>query len=215
VQLGDDEQEGKPKRMSVPKGITPLEMPFQKALDLLALPRTLGQHPESQKDILAHIGRFGPYVQHQRVYASIKDPDDVFTIGYDRAMELIAEKEAKNKPLRELGLHPESGEPVNIFIGRYGPYVKHVKTNVSFGKDIEPESLTMEQALVLLAEKEGSKGKKKTAKKKTAKKKSAKKKTAKKSTAKKSTAKKKTAAKSTAARKATANKKTAPKAAKK
>ncbi len=195
VQLGDDEQEGKPKRMSVPKGVTPLEMPFQQALDLLALPRRLGEHPESGKDILAHIGRFGPYVQHQRVYASIKVPEDVFTISYDRAMELILEKEAKNKPLRELGVHPETTEPINIYVGRYGPYVKHIKTNVSLAKDMDPESVTLEQAIVLIAEKEGSKGKKKTAKKKTAKKKTAKKKTAKKKTAKKKTAAKKTAAK--------------------
>ncbi|NNE34756.1 MAG: type I DNA topoisomerase, partial [Rhodothermales bacterium] len=134
VQLGDDEQEGKPKRMSVPRGVAAADLTFEQALDLLALPRTLGQHPESGKDILAHIGRFGPYVKHQRVFASIKDPDDVFTIAFPRAMELIAEKEAKNKPLRELGAHPETGEPINIFVGRYGPYVKHIKTNVSLGK---------------------------------------------------------------------------------
>lgn len=211
VQLGDDEQEGKPKRMSVPRGVSASELTFPQALELLALPRTLGQHPESGKDILAHIGRFGPYVQHQRVYASIKDPDDVFTISYDRAMELIAEKEAKNKPVRSLGEHPETQEPIAIYNGRYGLYVKHLKTNASLGKDVDPESVTLEQALAMIADKEGAKGGKKTAKKKTAKKKAAKKKSAAKKTTAKKAATKKAATKEVTTKKATAKKVTAKK----
>ncbi|MCB0718321.1 MAG: type I DNA topoisomerase [Bacteroidetes bacterium] len=220
VQLGDDDQEGKPKRQSVPKGINPTELTFEKAVDLLALPRKLGEHPESGKDVLANIGRFGPYVQHQRTFASLKEPDTVFDVSFDRAMELIAEKEQRNKPLKTLGEHPESGEPVDVLVGRYGPYVKHMKTNVSLGKDADIDALTLDQAVAMIAEKAGSKGgggkKKAAAKKASAKKSAAKKASAKKSAAKKPAAKKaaskKTAAKKGAAKKTAATKSGAKKA---
>lgn len=187
VQLGEDIEGTKPKRMSIPRGVEPSNVDLPMAVDLLGLPRELGVHPESGKPILANIGRYGPYVQHQRVYASLKDPDDVLTVELDRALELILQKEKKNQPLRELGLHPESGEPVNILNGRYGPYVKHIKTNASLPKNKEVDEVTLEEALELLAAKEKSPAKKKSARKKTAKKKTARKKTA----AKKKTAKKK------------------------
>ncbi len=202
VQLGDDEQEGRPKRISVPKGVDPAAVDFAVGLQLIDLPRKLGPHPETGKDIQVSIGRFGPYVQHQRTFASIKDPDNLFDIQFDRGLELILKKEERNKPLRSLGDHPESGDPVAIFNGRYGPYVKHQKTNASLPKDAEVEKVTLGEALVLLAEKEAKKG----GKKKATKKKAAKKKTAKKKTAKRKTAKKKKVAKKKVAKKKSAKK---------
>lgn len=187
VQLGDDEQAGKPKRMSLPKGVEPADVTFALALDLLALPRTLGDHPETGKPIKANIGRYGPYVQHGSTYASLKKDDDVLRIDLDRALELLSEKESKTKPMRVLGQHPETGEPVEVWEGRYGPYVKHQKTNASLQKDQAPESITMDEALALLAAKSTSNGKgKKSSRKKTTSKKS----TTKKSTARKSASKK-------------------------
>jgi DNA topoisomerase I len=158
VQLGDDDQSGKPKRMSLPKGMDAGEVNLQTALDLLALPRALGVHPESGQPIQANIGRFGPYVQHSGVFASLTAQDDVLTVNLDRALELLAKKEGKNKPLRVLGPHPETGDPVEILEGRYGPYVKHQKTNASLPKGMEPEAVTMETALQLLSDREGAKG---------------------------------------------------------
>ncbi len=160
VQLGEDDSKPKPKRQSLPKGMAKTEATLPLAIDLLNLPRDLGSHPESGKPIKANIGRYGPYVQHGSVYASLKKDDDVLTVGLDRALELLAEKERKNKPLRELGEHPESGEPVEVWAGRYGPYVKHKKTNASLPKGMEPEDVTMPVAVDLLVERE-KKGKKK------------------------------------------------------
>lgn len=150
VQLGDDDQAGKPKRMSLPKGVRPEDVTLPMAVGLLSLPRTLGTHPETGKPILANIGRFGPYVQHGSTFASLKKEDDVLRVGLARALELLAEKTQKSRALRTLGEHPETKQPVEIFEGRYGPYVKHGKTNASLPKDRTPESLTMEEALDLL-----------------------------------------------------------------
>ena len=160
VQLGDDDQAGKPKRMSLPKGVEPADVDLQMALDLLNLPRALGDHPESGQPIKASIGRYGPYVQHGSTFASLKKEDDLFTVGLDRALELILEKEAKRKPLRVIGQHPESGDPVEVWSGKYGPYVKHKRTNASLPKDRAPEAVTMEEALSLLAARQASKKKK-------------------------------------------------------
>lgn len=161
VQLGDDEQGGKPKRMSLPKGMEPQAVNLQTALDLLTLPREVGTHPETGQSIKANIGRFGPYVQHGSTFASLTAQDDVLKVGLNRALELLAKKENKNKPIRSLGQHPETGESVEIFEGRYGPYVKHQKTNASLPKGQEPETVTMEEAVKLLAERGAAKGKEK------------------------------------------------------
>ena len=162
IQLGDDEQEGKPKRISIPKGVSPSEVDLDKAVGLLALPRVLGSHPESGNDILANIGRYGPYVQHVRTYASLTAEDDVLEVGLERALELIKKKDKKSAALKSLGNHPETGEPVDVMEGRYGPYVKHQKTNASLPKGVDPNELTMDQAVELLAAKAKSKGKKRT-----------------------------------------------------
>ncbi len=159
VQLGDDDQKGKPKRMSLPRDVQPGEVSLSLAVELLSLPKTLGQHPDTGQAIVANIGRYGPYVQHGSTFASLTKDDNVLEIDLDRALELISKKEAKSKPLRILGAHPESGDPVEIWEGRYGPYVKHGKTNASLPKDRAPEALTMDEALVLLQEKAGAKGK--------------------------------------------------------
>lgn len=159
VQLGDDEQKGKPRRASLPPGVGPGEMTFSLAVDLLELPRTLGVHPETGHPILANIGRYGPYAQHGKTYASLKESDDIFTIDLERALELIAEKEVKSKPLRTIGQHPESGEPVEVWEGRYGPYVKHQRLNATLKNDQAPATVTLEEALHLLEERAAKKGK--------------------------------------------------------
>ncbi len=187
VQLGDDEQSGKPKRISLPKGVQPEDVDLDQAIALIGLPRVIGNHPESGTEIKSNIGRYGPYVQHGRTFASLTPDDDVLTVGLDRALELLAKKEKKSKALRSLGEHPETGEPIEILEGRYGPYVKHLKTNASLPKDTEPEAVTLEQALELLAAKAKSKGKGK--KKKTTRKSSSKKTTGKKTTGKKTNGK--------------------------
>ena len=157
VQMGDDEQEGKPKRISIPKTMDPTTVDFAVALKLLELPRELGNHPETGKVIRTNIGRFGPYVQHGSVFASLTKEDDVLTVGYDRAIELILKKEAKNKPLRVIGDHPETGESIAVWEGRYGPYVKHQRVNASLPKDRPTDAVTLEEAIELLNDKAGKK----------------------------------------------------------
>ncbi len=151
VQLGDDDRPAKPKRVSIPRELAPEGVDLEIAVRLLSLPRVLGPHPESGQDILANVGRYGPYVQHGSTFASLSKDDDVLEVGLDRALELLSRKELRNKPLRTIGKHPESGEPVEIFEGRYGPFVKHGRTNASLPKGLPPEDVTMEAALELLA----------------------------------------------------------------
>jgi len=158
VQLGDNLEEGKPKRISVPKTMEPDQVDHATAVKLLELPRPIGIHPESGKEILANIGRYGPYVQHGSTFASLTKDDDVLTVELERALELIAKKASRNMPLHTLGEHPDSGEQVAIFDGRYGPYVKHQRTNASIPKGTAPEAVTMDLALELLAKKEARKG---------------------------------------------------------
>jgi len=160
LQLGPDDQEGKPKRVSVPPGVSPSDVDETMARRLLDLPRQVGTHPETGKRIDAGIGRYGPYVRHERTYASLTPQDDVLDVGVDRAAELLAAKKRKGRrePLRTVGEHPETGEPVELHDGRFGPYVKHGKTNASLRKEQSPEDLTMEQALELLAAREARKG---------------------------------------------------------
>lgn len=201
LQLGEvvEGEEKKPKRVSIPKNIDPMSIELSKAIDLISLPRRVGHHPEDNRVVNAGIGRFGPYVQHAGKYKSLGKEDDVLTIGLDRAVELLAQAKTRSAPtpIRELGNHPQSEEPLAIFEGRYGPYVKCGKLNATIPKDNDPQTLTLEEGVALInekAEKTGkSVGKKKAPKKKAAKKKAAKKKTSKKKAAKKKSAKKKAA----------------------
>jgi len=174
----------KPKRSSLPKGWSPATLTLEQALTLLALPRQVGPHPEDGKPITAGLGRYGPFVLHDGVYANLPDIEEVFEVGLNRAVALLAEKKASRgargqaaAPLKELGAHPESGDPVQVMAGRFGPYVKCGKINATLPKGTTPEDLTLEAALELVAAKAaaGGKGKKAPAKKAAAKKAPAKK----------------------------------------
>ena len=196
VQLGEEDKEAKekPKRASVPKDWGVANIDLDKGLMLLSLPREVGPHPEDGKVIEAAIGRYGPYVKHGKTYANLESTDEVFEIGLNRAVTVIAEKKAnpgrgrgqQAKPVRELGDHPQTGEPVAIFDGRYGPYVKHMKTNATIPGGVDPDQLTLDHAVELIAARDAKGSKKKATKKKTTKKKATKKKAAKKKTASKS-----------------------------
>ncbi|MEM1397518.1 MAG: type I DNA topoisomerase, partial [Pseudomonadota bacterium] len=159
----------KPKRSSLPKGWTPDSLTEEKALMLINLPRTVGQHPEDGEPILANLGRYGPYVQHQKTYANVGSVEEMLEIGLNRAVALIADKRANPgrrgqstaKVLKDLGKHPSDEQPVQVLEGRYGPYVKHGKTNATLPKDMNPTDINIDQALEILAEKEAKGGKKK------------------------------------------------------
>ncbi|MEW2919289.1 type I DNA topoisomerase [Ruegeria sp. ANG10] len=190
VQRGEPTPENKkPPRASLPRGWSKDDMDLDKALTLLSLPRQIGEHPEGGM-ISSNFGRFGPYLMHQLpeeakpVYANLKDPNDVFEIGMNRAVETLAEKRANPgrgrraaaKPLKELGEHPDGGA-MQVLDGRYGPYVKWEKVNATIPKDIKPEDVTQEMAIELVNERAAKKGTKKKAapKKKAAAKKTTKK----------------------------------------
>lgn len=219
VQLGEvSETNKKPKRASLPKGTDKDNVTMEMAVSLLTLPRLLGTHPDTGAKVQANLGMYGPYVVHDqgkvgKDYRSIKPPDDVLSIGIDRALELLAQPKAVRgssktaTPLKELGAHPESGELINVYDGRYGPYVKHGEINASLSKDESVENFTLQKALDLLAAKEAAGGGKSSSKsKKSTKTTAAKSETAAKKT---TTAKKTTAAKSeTVAKKTTATKST-------
>jgi DNA topoisomerase-1 len=198
IQLGEPEDKKKPKRASIPKGEDPHEVTFERAQMLLSLPREVGEHPETGKKIMAAIGRYGPYVAHEGKYGRLDSIEEVFTVGVNRAVDVLASAKKGGRrgpqPIRELGTHPDDGEVINVFSGRYGPYVKHGKINATLPDSVPPEEVTLEQALELIAAK-AAKGpkKKKVVKKKMAKKKAtAKKKTKKSAAKKKATAKAKT-----------------------
>ncbi|HWF97219.1 MAG TPA: type I DNA topoisomerase [Xanthobacteraceae bacterium] len=158
VQLGEVVDGEKPKRAGLPKGTTPDDVDLARALALLSLPREVGKHPDDGEPVLAGIGRFGPYVQHGKIYANIEAGDDVLTIGHNRAVTLIAEKIAKGPgksrfgaaPGRPLGEHPDKGGPIVVKSGRYGPYVSHDGVNASLPSDKTPETLTLEEAVSLI-----------------------------------------------------------------
>ncbi|MBP2314048.1 type I DNA topoisomerase [Azospirillum soli] len=141
----------KPKRVSLPKGMSAADVDLDTALKLLALPRTIGNHPETGEEISAGIGRFGPYLKHGSAYKSLTPDDDVLTIGINRAVDLLAGAAKKSSaPAKTLGDHPKTGKPVTTGAGRFGPYVKHGSVYASIPKGTEPDSVTLEQALELL-----------------------------------------------------------------
>lgn len=155
LQLGLQEEgdKKKPKRVSIPKDIALADVNLAVAEKLLALPRDLGQHPETGKKIVANIGRFGPYVNHDGKFKSIPRSDSVFDIDQARAVELLAQANSGPAPIKTLGDHPTEGGSIAIYAGRYGPYVQHGKLRATLAKSQEPESVTLEEALTLLAEK--------------------------------------------------------------
>ncbi len=190
LQLGEPLEGEKPKRASIPRGTDPSNIDFEAAMRLLSLPREVGTHPETKTPIVANFGRFGPFILHDGTYANLESSEDVFTIGLNRAVDMLAEKRAKGPgsrrtpaALRELGDHPGGGK-VQVFGGKYGAYVKHDKINATIPKDYTPEAITLEQALQLIAER-AAKGGPVKAKKAPVKKKSPVKKAAKKPSIKK------------------------------
>ena len=177
VQLGDGD---KPKRQTLPKGLSPDLVDLEKALKLLSLPREVAKHPETGKPILVGIGRFGPYVQHEKTYANLGKDDDVLDIGANRAIDLIITKEQGGgrrggaaDPGRVLGEEPETGKQLSVKAGRYGPYVTDGTSNATLPKTMDKDALTLEEAIALIRAKRASGSGKKTAAKKTAAKKEA------------------------------------------
>ncbi len=173
VQLGEDSEEKgkkakKPKRSSVPKD-TPLDtLTLEKALFLLSMPRLLGTHPDSTKEIRAGLGRFGPYVVHDGDFRSLKKEDSVWTITLARALELFAEpKRGRGGKTfsagTAIGTHPKDGKPITLHEGKYGPYVKHGSKNATLPKDLVGKTLTLEQAMEVLANKPTKKRTRKSA----------------------------------------------------
>jgi DNA topoisomerase-1 len=177
VQLGEGSKEEKPKRSSVPRGIDANTVDLEKALQLLSLPREVGMHPETGTPITAGLGRYGPFILHDGTYANLPSVEEVFSVGINRAVVLLAEKRAgggkgrfqRAAPtvVKDLGEHPSEGGKVQVLSGRYGPYVKHGDVNATLPRGKEPAELTMDEAVLLIAEraakgpskKKGRKGK--------------------------------------------------------
>jgi DNA topoisomerase-1 len=164
LQLGEAKsKDEKPKRSSLPKGWDPATIDIERALMLLNLPREVGPHPEDGEMINAGLGRYGPYVQHGKRYANVESIEDVFTIGINRAVTVLAEKaagkggrfgrgQAQREVLKDLGEHPEFGGKMEILNGRYGPYISHNKVFANVPRGKEPAEVTSAEAVLLLAE---------------------------------------------------------------
>ncbi len=195
VQLGEGKE---PKRSSLPKGWEPGSLTLEKALQLLSLPREVGLHPETGLPISAGLGRYGPFILHDGKYANLPDVEEVFTVGLNRAVDLIAQKAAgggrggRGAAVAAIQTFEHDGGPITVRAGRYGPYVNQGKVNATLPKDLKPEDVTLEQAIALIAARAEATGGKKPAKKAAAKKPAAKKAAAgeKKPAAKKAPAKK-------------------------
>lgn len=166
LQIGEvTEENPKPKRCSIPNCFDPMNIDLATAIELLALPRRIGKHPLTDKVVNAGIGRFGPYVTHDKVFASFDRKShtievdgktyNVLTVPLEVAVEMLrnTKKRAAPTPLRELGPHPDDQKPVAIFDGRYGPYVSHGKINATLPKDADISTVTFDEALKLLAAK--------------------------------------------------------------
>ena len=182
VQLGEGSDDEKPKRSSLPKGVDAANVDLDYALKLLSLPRYVGEHPEGGT-ITAGLGRYGPFILHEngdaKTYANLESIEDVFTVGPNRAVTVLAEKKAGAgkgrfqrsgpKVLKDLGAHPSEAGNVQVLDGRYGPYIAHNKVYANVPKGTEPTAVTLDQALSLLAERIAKGGVKKPAKKAAAK----------------------------------------------
>ncbi|HEY8270156.1 MAG TPA: type I DNA topoisomerase [Pseudobdellovibrionaceae bacterium] len=166
VQLGDvSPEDDKPKRASLPPGVQPEDITLPIALELLSLPKTLGTHPGTGKEIKAGLGRFGPFVVCEGDYRSIPKGESIFTMTLERALEMLSTpKKGRGKaaPLKDLGIHPGSEEVIQIFNGPYGPYIKSGKTNVSLPEGATVETVTLEQAIELINDKAGTQTKAKS-----------------------------------------------------
>jgi DNA topoisomerase-1 len=154
VQLGEGNGEVKPKRVGLPRSLSPADVDLETALRLLALPRELGRHPETGEPIVAGIGRFGAYIKHGSTFKSLGADDDVLTVGLNRAVVLLAEASPNGRRgpqlLREIGTHPEGGT-VGLYRGRYGPYVSHEGVITSLPRGADPATFSLDEAVLLLA----------------------------------------------------------------
>ncbi len=205
VQLGEVDAEKsdgtkneKPKRMALPAGVEPEDVDLPMALSLLELPKTLGEHPDTSKVVKKGLGRFGPYVVHDGDFRSIPKTDNIFDVDIQRALELLAQPKrvrGRAAPIKVLGKYPDSEEEVNVYTGKYGPYIKFKNKNISLPDDMDVEKLSMEEAVELIkakgADAGGAKKKKAAKKKKVAKKKAVTRKAGEKTATKKKTIKKK------------------------
>jgi DNA topoisomerase-1 len=175
VQLGEtpEKEKGskakveKPKRASLPRSVGESDISFEKALELLNLPREVGKHPDDGEPILANFGRFGPYVKYKDEFRSLADEDQVFAISLDDAVALLRQpkrsrqRQATRTVLKALGAHPTNGAAMQVLAGRYGPYVTDGTTNASLPKGADPAALSMEEAVALLKAREEAGGSKK------------------------------------------------------
>lgn len=168
VQRGDVEEGSKPKRVSLPAGLKPEDVTFDKALELLSLPKVLGQHPDKQKPISVGLGRFGPFVTCDGEFRSVPKDKDFLVLKFEEALELMNQPKGQGRGrgqkkvvLKDLGIHPKDQKPVQIFAGPYGPYVNWGKVNASLPPETQIEAVALKQALEWLAEKQ-DKGKSKS-----------------------------------------------------
>jgi DNA topoisomerase-1 len=152
VQMGEGEEA---KRASIPKDLDDFDLEW--AVRLLGLPRIVGEHPETGKEIEANIGRYGPYLRHDGKYAKLSHTREVFETGMNAAVTMLAEAanrkggtRGKAEPIKTLGTHPTSGGEIKVMPGRYGPYVTDGTTNATIPKDVKPEDVTEEQAVALI-----------------------------------------------------------------
>ena len=169
LQVGNDEKEM--KNFSIPKGISPNDIDLDKAKFLSGLPKILGKYPENNEDITLNNGRFGPYVKCTNKSATLETPEDIFSIGLNKAVTLIAEAKPgrrSSNEIKNLGEHPEDKKPVKVMKGQFGPYIKYKTINATIPDDKDPNDITMEEALVYIdkrleydAQKKGKKKKKK------------------------------------------------------
>ena len=153
------------KNVSIPKGISIDSIDLQRANFLCSLPKVIGQHPESGKDITLNSGRFGPYLKCENKSARIDSVEDIFTIGLNRAISMIAEAKPgrmSSSEIKNLGEHPEDKKPVRVMKGKFGPYIKYKSLNATIPEEKDPQEITMEDALILIEKrKEYDKNKKK------------------------------------------------------
>ena len=155
VQLGDNDSE-KLKRMAIPPNLAPEAVTLEQALKLLELPKSLGPHPDSGKDIKKGLGRFGPYVVHDGDFRSIPRGVDIFAVELAQALELMAQPKkmrGRAAPLKELGIYPETQDQVQVFSGKYGNYLKVGTKNISLTDDMKIDSLTLAMAIPLIQDK--------------------------------------------------------------
>ena len=175
LQVGNEEKEL--KNFSIPKGISPNDVDLDKAKFLSSLPKILGKYPENNEDITLNNGRFGPYVKCANKSSTLETPDDIFSIGLNKAVTLIAEAKPgrrSSNEIKNLGEHPEDKKPVKVMKGQFGPYIKYKTINATIPDDKDPNDITMDEALVYIdkrleydAQKKGKKLKKTKTTKKT------------------------------------------------